>query len=37
MGSPGKFRRKLDDRDQEMIMRYAGNYLEYKESYLAGK
>jgi len=37
MGSPGKFRRKLDDRDQQMIMRYARNYLEYKESYLAGK
>jgi carbonic anhydrase/acetyltransferase-like protein (isoleucine patch superfamily) len=34
MGSPGKFRRKLDDRDQESIMRYAQNYLEYKETYL---
>ena len=34
MGSPGKFRRKLDERDRESIMRYANNYLEYKESYL---
>ncbi len=34
MGSPGKFRRKLDEKDQEAIMRYARNYLEYKESYL---
>src|SRR5258706_8735680 len=29
MGSPGKFRRKLDEKDQETIMRYARNYLEY--------
>ena len=35
MGSPGKFRRKLNERDQEAIMRYANNYLGYKESYLA--
>jgi len=35
MGSPGKFRRKLDDLDQQAILRYAKNYLEYKESYLA--
>jgi carbonic anhydrase/acetyltransferase-like protein (isoleucine patch superfamily) len=34
MGSPGKFRRKLEDRDQEAIMRYARNYLGYKDSYL---
>jgi carbonic anhydrase/acetyltransferase-like protein (isoleucine patch superfamily) len=34
MGSPGKFRRKLDEKDQETIMRYARNYLEYKDSYL---
>jgi carbonic anhydrase/acetyltransferase-like protein (isoleucine patch superfamily) len=34
MGSPGKFRRKLDDKDQEMILTYARNYLEYKETYL---
>ena len=35
MGPPGKFRRKLDEKDQETIMRYARNYLEYKQSYLA--
>jgi carbonic anhydrase/acetyltransferase-like protein (isoleucine patch superfamily) len=34
MGSPGRFRRKLDDDDQRMIMRYAKNYLEYKDTYL---
>jgi carbonic anhydrase/acetyltransferase-like protein (isoleucine patch superfamily) len=35
MGSPGKFHRKLEERDQGAIMRYAKNYLEYKEAYLA--
>jgi len=35
MGSPGKFRRHLDEKDQEMILMYAENYLGYKESYLA--
>src|SRR5215467_9981623 len=34
MGSPGKLRRKLAPDDQETIMRYAKNYLEYKEAYL---
>jgi carbonic anhydrase/acetyltransferase-like protein (isoleucine patch superfamily) len=34
MGSPGKFRRRLEAEDQEMIMRYARNYLGYKDSYL---
>jgi len=34
MGSPGKFRRKLEDADQQTILRYANNYLGYKESYL---
>jgi carbonic anhydrase/acetyltransferase-like protein (isoleucine patch superfamily) len=34
LGSPGKFRRKLDDADHEMIMRYARNYLGYKDEYL---
>ncbi|HXP16856.1 MAG TPA: gamma carbonic anhydrase family protein [Terriglobales bacterium] len=34
MGSPGKFRRKLQDKDQESILRYANNYLGYKDSYL---
>lgn len=36
MGSPGKFRRKLEEKDQEMIMRYARNYLAYREEYLRG-
>jgi carbonic anhydrase/acetyltransferase-like protein (isoleucine patch superfamily) len=35
MGSPGKFRRRLDDQDQETILRYARNYLSYKQEYLA--
>jgi carbonic anhydrase/acetyltransferase-like protein (isoleucine patch superfamily) len=34
MGSPGKFHRKLNDKDQESILRYANNYLGYKDSYL---
>ena len=34
MGSPGKLRRKLEEKDQETILRYAKNYLEYKDSYL---
>jgi len=34
MGSPGKFRRKLVESDQETIMRYARNYLGYKDEYL---
>ena len=33
MGSPGKFRRKLEQKDQDSIMRYANNYLGYKDSY----
>ncbi len=37
MGSPGRFRRKLEERDQEMILMYAKNYLGYKEAYLAEK
>src|SRR5260370_24127675 len=37
MGSPGKFRRKLVERDADSIMRYAKNYLEYKDAYLAEK
>jgi carbonic anhydrase/acetyltransferase-like protein (isoleucine patch superfamily) len=40
MGVPGKFRKQIDDvATQEMILRYAKNYLEYKEQYLqeAGK
>ena len=34
MGSPGKLRRRLEEKDQESIMRYANNYLGYKETYL---
>jgi carbonic anhydrase/acetyltransferase-like protein (isoleucine patch superfamily) len=34
MGSPGKFRRKLEKGEDEMIMRYARNYLAYVEEYL---
>jgi carbonic anhydrase/acetyltransferase-like protein (isoleucine patch superfamily) len=34
MGVPGKFRKSLGEADQEMILRYARNYLEYKEQYL---
>ena len=34
MGSPGKFRPKLEPRDHESILRYANNYLAYKDSYL---
>src|SRR6266704_1515926 len=34
MGSPGKFRRKLNENDQAGIIRYANNYLGYKDSYL---
>jgi carbonic anhydrase/acetyltransferase-like protein (isoleucine patch superfamily) len=34
MGSPGKFRRRLEEEDQQTILRYAKNYLGYKESYL---
>jgi carbonic anhydrase/acetyltransferase-like protein (isoleucine patch superfamily) len=34
MGSPGKFRRKLDPGEDEMIMLYARNYLGYTEEYL---
>jgi carbonic anhydrase/acetyltransferase-like protein (isoleucine patch superfamily) len=34
MGVPGKFRKTLGDAEQQMIMGYARNYLEYKDSYL---
>ena len=34
MGSPGKFRRHLDENDQATILRYAENYVGYKKSYL---
>jgi carbonic anhydrase/acetyltransferase-like protein (isoleucine patch superfamily) len=35
MGSPGQFRRPLESKDSENIMRYAKNYLGYKDAYLA--
>lgn len=35
MGSPGKFHRRLDKKDKEMILTYAENYLGYKKMYLA--
>jgi carbonic anhydrase/acetyltransferase-like protein (isoleucine patch superfamily) len=34
MGVPGKFRKTLDAAEQEGILRYARNYLDYKEQYL---
>lgn len=34
MGSPGKLRRKLEPGEEETILRYARNYLGYKEEYL---
>ncbi len=37
MGSPGKFRRKLDEKDEASIMRYANNYLGYRDNYLREK
>lgn len=35
MGVPGKLRKKLSEADQETILRYARNYLGYRETYLA--
>jgi carbonic anhydrase/acetyltransferase-like protein (isoleucine patch superfamily) len=37
MGSPGKFRRKLDAGEDETIMRYAQNYLGYSKEYSRDK
>jgi carbonic anhydrase/acetyltransferase-like protein (isoleucine patch superfamily) len=37
MGCPGKFRRKLTPAEDETIMRYAKNYLGYKDEYLREK
>src|SRR6202451_3897509 len=34
MGSPGKFRRTLDETDRTTTLRYAENYIGYKKSYL---
>ena len=33
LGSPGRFRRHLDKSDEEMILRYAENYVGYKKQY----
>ncbi len=35
VGSPGKFRRVLEEKDQQAILRYANNYLGYKDTYLS--
>ena len=35
MGVPGKVRKQLDEEAQQTILRYATNYLGYKETYLA--
>ena len=35
MGVPGKVRKKLGPEDEEMILRYARNYLDYTQTYLA--
>ena len=37
LGFPGKFHRMLEEKDQAAIMRYANNYLGYKDAYLAEK
>jgi carbonic anhydrase/acetyltransferase-like protein (isoleucine patch superfamily) len=34
-GVPGKQRRMLEDKDRELILQYAKNYLDYVEIYLA--
>jgi carbonic anhydrase/acetyltransferase-like protein (isoleucine patch superfamily) len=34
-GVPGKQRRTLEDKDRELILQYAKNYLDYVEIYLA--
>jgi len=34
VGVPGKVRRKLGSEDEEMILRYARNYLDYTQTYL---
>jgi carbonic anhydrase/acetyltransferase-like protein (isoleucine patch superfamily) len=37
MGVPGKIRKKLEAKDEEMILRYARNYLDYTQAYLLEK
>jgi len=34
-GVPGKQRRTLEDKDRELILQYAKNYLDYVKIYLA--
>jgi carbonic anhydrase/acetyltransferase-like protein (isoleucine patch superfamily) len=34
MGSPGKFRRHLEKKDEDSILRYVENYIGYKKQYL---
>ena len=34
MGVPGKVRKQLNAKDEEMILRYARNYLDYTQTYL---
>jgi carbonic anhydrase/acetyltransferase-like protein (isoleucine patch superfamily) len=34
VGAPAKFRRHLDEKDQETILTYAENYIGYKDTYL---
>jgi carbonic anhydrase/acetyltransferase-like protein (isoleucine patch superfamily) len=35
MGAPARFRRQITEEEREGLRRYAANYFEYKESYLA--
>ena len=35
MGVPGKVRRPINDEERASLRRYAQNYIEYKETYLA--
>jgi carbonic anhydrase/acetyltransferase-like protein (isoleucine patch superfamily) len=35
MGTPARFRRQITEEEREGLRRYAANYYEYKESYLA--
>jgi carbonic anhydrase/acetyltransferase-like protein (isoleucine patch superfamily) len=37
MGSPGKVRRPLTDRDVAMILEFSGNYVRYRLDYLPGE
>jgi carbonic anhydrase/acetyltransferase-like protein (isoleucine patch superfamily) len=37
MGVPGKVRRKLGPADEETILRYARNYLDYTKTYIQNR